>query len=156
MRISRHNMWMEMARVVARRGTCPRLCVGAIAVRGRQFSVGYNGAESGAPHCTDVGCLTNPDSQSCIRTKHAEANALKFLPRPQSPQGCLILYVTHSPCMECAEAILEAGVDTVYFETTFRKTEPLAYLMSKGVNVNRLMPNGSIVEGKNGELIEAN
>ncbi len=154
MRISRHNMWMEMARVVARRGTCPRLCVGAIAVQGRQFSVGYNGSPSGKPHCTDIGCLTHPETQACIRTDHAEANALKFLPRPQQPHNVLVLYVTHSPCMECAEAIVEAGVNTLFFETTYRNTAPIAYMMSKGVEVNRLMPNGFIVEGKNGDLVE--
>ena len=158
MRISRHNMWMETARIVARRGTCPRLCVGAVAVYGRNFSVGYNGAPAGAPHCTDVGCLLSAESQSCIRTDHAEANALKYLPSSQDSkderQQSLLLYVTHSPCKECAEAIVAAGVDVVYFETTYRGTAPLAYMISKGIQVNRLMPNGFIVEGKDGGLVE--
>lgn len=151
-------MWMEMAKVVARRGTCPRLCVGAVAVRGRQFSVGYNGAPSHTPHCVDVGCILHPETQACLRALHAEANALAHLPAPSSDTdgGELILYVTHSPCMNCALAIVDAGVDAVYFESTYRDTAPIIYLLDHDIRVYRLMANGYIVEGNNGDLVEAN
>lgn len=157
MRISRHNMWMEMARIVARRGTCPRLCVGAVAVLNkRQFSVGYNGAEAGAPHCTEVGCLTYGGSESCVRTIHAEVNALEQLPLAQDArQKSLYVYVTHSPCMKCAEVIIGYGVNVVFFETMYGKTAPIIHLLDNDVAVNRLLPNGYIVEGDSGVLVEA-
>ncbi len=160
MRISRHNMFMEIARVVARRGTCPRLCVGAVVVRDRKHivSIGYNGAPSGAKHCTEVGCLIDPgNGVSCIRADHAEYNALReaSIALAGVRSDDISLYVTHSPCGQCAEAIVESNVTSVYFETPYRSPAGLTVLAEAGIGIFRVMPNGYIIEGTEGRLIEA-
>jgi len=138
-------MFMEMARVVARRGTCPRLCVGAIAVSSNQrLFIGYNGAPAGHEHCTDVGCLMV--GSACVRTNHAEFNAINQI--DDSIEGKdVVLYVTNSPCQGCANVIVGRGVKAVYFETPYRDSSPLLYLMDNNVEVYRLMPNGYIIDG---------
>lgn len=67
----------------------------------------------------------------------------------------LSLYVTHSPCHECADAIVESGIFEVYFETPYRSADGLARLADCGVDIFRVMPNGYIINGIDGELIEA-
>lgn len=69
---------MDVAEIIARRGTCPKKQVGAVlvAVDNTIISTGYNGAPSGLPHCLDVGCLLSPAGK-CMRAVHAEMNALE-------------------------------------------------------------------------------
>lgn len=158
MRISRHNMFMDIARIVAKRGTCPRLCVGAVVVRDckKIVSIGYNGAPPGKPHCTEVGCLMN--GVSCIRADHAEFNALREYVElvDYCLDNRLSLYVTHSPCEECARYIVKARVKSVYFETPYKSIKGLTILTDNDVKVFRVMPNGYIIEGSEGKLIEVN
>lgn len=110
-RISRGFMFMEIANIVAERGTCDRAKVGAvIAHKGRIISIGYNGSPSGEPHCDDVGHLM--DKGHCIRTIHAEVNAITFadnLIGDRSEQIKVSLYVTHLPCESCAQYIAAAN-----------------------------------------------
>lgn len=153
MRIGRHSMFMEIAHVVARRGTCPRLCVGAlIVVNNRIVSHGYNGAPAGEPHCIDVGCLMSNDNVSCKRTIHAEANALKFAPIATVERR--VMYVTNSPCKRCVELIIDSHIEAVYFDVPYRDTAPIARLSDYNIKVYRVMPNGYIIEGRTGDSIE--
>ena len=74
-RVSWDTYFMNIATMVATRSTCPRKSVGAVIVKGNAIlSTGYNGSMSGAPHCTDVGCMIENDH--CVGTIHAEANAI--------------------------------------------------------------------------------
>lgn len=137
---------MEMAKVAARRGTCPRLCVGAIAVsNNRRMWIGYNGSPPGDPHCTDVGCILV--GNACVRTDHAEANAIAQID-DSVPGDEVTLYITHSPCQGCANLIVGRKIKYVYFETPYRDTAPLLYLLSEGVETYRLMPNGYILDAQ--------
>lgn len=143
MRISRHQMFMEMARVVARRSTCPRLNVGAILVTpDLETFTGYNGAPPGEAHCTDVGCMM--EKGSCIRTIHAEINAIKRARNARARD--LTLYVTNSPCLPCTDEIVKFGhIHTVYFENEYRSIAHLVELHDHGITVLRLVPNGCIM-----------
>jgi len=113
---------MEIAHVVARRSTCARLQVGAVVEKdGKIISTGYNGAPKSMPHCTDVGCLHDHAEDgspvlSCIRSVHAEVNAL--LQAGPRAEGAT-LYVTHYPCKRCWPVILNAGVKQVVFHTEY-------------------------------------
>ena len=74
-RVDWHTYFMNIARQVATRSTCPRKHVGAVIVRDRTIlSTGYNGSIRGLPHCSDVGCVM--EDGHCIATVHAEANAI--------------------------------------------------------------------------------
>jgi dCMP deaminase len=91
--------FLNIAKAVALRSTCPRLQVGAvITYRNKIVTTGYNGAPPGKPHCTEVGCMIVDGH--CKRTIHAEENALTQLNLHGYP---LKMYVTHEPCVKCRE-----------------------------------------------------
>ena len=130
-RISRDDMLIGIADVVAMRSTCLRLHVGSvIAIEGRVLSIGYNGAPPGLPHCTEETC--NP-STPCTRTIHAEANSIAFASRYGASIRGACLYCTHSPCIECAKLIISSGIRQVFFRTAYRDTRPLELLKAAGV-----------------------
>lgn len=123
MRISRDDMLMRFAIVTAMRGTCTRLSVGAILARdGRPISQGYVGSPPGEPHCTDVGCLVEDDH--CIRTSHAEENALLFAARYGIYTEGAELFITHSPCKtRCTKSIITAGIKRVVYAVRYKDAE---------------------------------
>lgn len=132
-RIGRDQMLMEMAIIASKRSTCTRKQVGAVIARdGRPISIGYAGAPPGMPHCTDAGCLLGPDG-GCIRTQHAERAAIAFAAREGIATEKAWLYVTVSPCYDCAKMIIGAGIRDVYYLTKYRKTEGLDLLGEAGV-----------------------
>lgn len=112
-RISRNEYYMKVAENVAERSTCERAKVGAILVdphSGNIVATGFNGSVSKGPHCLEVGCLLHEGH--CIRTIHAELNAILHLERNYN---VLYLYCTHQPCHECIKALLGAHVYRIYY-----------------------------------------
>jgi dCMP deaminase len=116
MRPSWDDYFLEIAYVVAKRATCDRKLVGAVIVdeRHRIVATGYNGAPAGMVHCDENGHdLKEIDGRmSCIRSLHAESNALDDAGR--RARGCT-LYVTVTPCFECAKRIVNAGIVRVVY-----------------------------------------
>lgn len=137
-------MLMRTATVISLRGTCERASVGAVIAReGRIISTGYVGAPSGLPHCTTVGCEVG-NHGGCTRTVHAEANAISFAARAGTSTDGSKLYCTHSPCLECAKLIINAGIIAVYFETPYRDTSGLALLVTAGIGIWQIpVPDGA-------------
>lgn len=90
--------FMGITLEVARRSTCNRAQVGAIIVRDKRIlTTGYNGSPTGLPHCTEAGCLIV--NGHCVRTLHAEQNAIiQAALHGVSTDGATI-YVTHQPCL---------------------------------------------------------
>ena len=118
-RISWKNYFMNIAREVATRSTCSRKHVGAVIVRDKTIlSTGYNGSIKGLPHCDDAGC--DIVDGHCVRTSHAEANAIV----QAAKNGVWIdqskIYVTASPCYDCFKLIANAGIKTIYYEEFYR------------------------------------
>ena len=140
-RISRDEMLMRVAMLVALRGTCNRLQVGAvIAIDGRIISTGYVGAPAGMPHCSPETCNV---SSPCTRTMHAEANAIAWAARKGLPTEGATLYATHSPCHDvCAKLIINAGIKRVVYGTEYRKTEGIELLRSVGIVVEHWIAPG--------------
>lgn len=160
-RITRHAMYMAMARAASLRSTCHRLNVGAILLT-RELHIiglGYNGAPSGAQHCTAADTLYGTPSPRCLwfdpnrgcQVIHAEQNALDRVVHPLDIPGGH-LYVTHSPCRACAEKLVLARVKHVYYETEYRDKEPLDYLLYHELNVQRVLPSGYIVDHRTGQV----
>ena len=108
-RISRDKMFMEVAKVVAQRGTCDRARVGAVLVdrNNNIVSIGYNGSPTGTPHCDEAGHIMS--GTHCIRTIHAEENCLNrlMLGSPTLHDIKYTMYVTHYPCVKCQATMLE-------------------------------------------------
>ncbi|MCL6522806.1 MAG: dCMP deaminase family protein [Firmicutes bacterium] len=106
--------FLRLAELVAERATCPRQHVGAVLVRERRIlATGYNGAPRGLPHCTEVGCSLY--GEHCTRAVHAELNALLQCARFGVAAEGATLYCTHTPCLECAKALVNAGVHEVVY-----------------------------------------
>lgn len=115
--------FLEIARVVASRSTCSRVPdgVGALLVRDRQIlSAGYCGSVRGAPHCTDVGCLIDEKTGGCVRTVHAEVNALVQAAEHGVGVRGAVLYSTMSPCWDCFKALANAGVSRMVYSVEYR------------------------------------
>jgi len=150
-RISRDGMYMKVAEAVALRGTCDRAYVGAVLVEDGKniIAMGYNGAQSGEPHCDEVGHLMV--NGHCTRARHAEENCLSKIDL-FTTHGYLTLYVTHYPCMKCVHEILRArmnGLDIirVVYGKPYRSDEaPVreALLKGAGIVIERL---GEAVDG---------
>jgi dCMP deaminase len=117
-RLERHDLYMEAARLYARRSSCRRAHVGAVAVReGRIVAAGYNGAPASQPDCYEADCIML-DSH-CVRAVHAEANLIAWSARTGTPLLGTELYCTHAPCISCAKLILNAGVLFVTWENSY-------------------------------------
>lgn len=135
--------FLRMARLVATRATCPRRHVGAVLVRDyRVVATGYNGSVPGEPHCRDVGCLM--DNGHCIRCIHAELNALLQCAVSTQTSGGATLYCTDFPCMNCAKALVQAGVVRVVYVSDYPDTNSALVFQRAGVELCRAAdPGGS-------------
>lgn len=116
MRPSWDRYFMEMAILASTRSTCSSRQVGSVMVRDRHvIATGYNGSPPGMSHCNDpeVGCLIQ--DERCVRTIHAEQNAiLQAAIHGTSTRGATI-YTTHRPCDVCARLLAGAGVVRVVY-----------------------------------------
>lgn len=157
MRISRHQMFMGIARVASLRSTCHRLNVGAVLVNGENnvVSIGYNGSMPNEPHCGGSPCQFFMDG--ACRVVHAERNAIMrsgydmTLGPPRLSKHKL--YITHSPCQACAVMIRAFEFDAVYYETEYRKKEPLDYLIMKtNTSIFRVQPSGFLLNMRTNEV----
>lgn len=115
MRPSWSEYFFELARTVATRATCPRKSVGCVLVVDRRVvASGYNGSPPGRAHCTepDYGCLLERADgvDHCVRTIHAEANAIAWAARAGVSVEGATCYVTVKPCWTCHRLLLAAGI----------------------------------------------
>lgn len=122
--------YLAMARIWAQNSYCKRRQVGALLVKDKMIiSDGYNGTPSGFENdCEDDG-KTKP------YVLHAEANAItKVACSNNSSQGAT-MYITASPCIECAKLIIQAGIRRVVYSDEYRSTEGVELLRRAGIEV---------------------
>jgi dCMP deaminase len=118
-RVDWDEYFMAIAREVSTRSTCDRKHVGAVIVREKMIlATGYNGSMRGLEHCDDVGHLMQDGH--CVRTVHAEANAIVQAARNGVRTGDADIYVTASPCFNCFKLIANAGVRRIVFGEFYR------------------------------------
>ena len=140
-RISRSQMFMEIAQTISKRSSCKKGQVGSVIIRdNRIISMGYNGAPTGFPDCDEECLLLANEKLNCEVAIHAEANAIYFAARAGiSIQGSR-LYTTTSPCLKCAHAIIQAGIISIIFETLYRNDEPLIVLAKNKISIAQYDP----------------
>lgn len=124
---------MEVAHVFARLSKAKRLKVGAIAVKdGRVLSIGYNGTPPGFDNnCEDENGKTK------VEVLHAESNCIAKLAKCNESSAGASIFVTHSPCMECAKQMYVAGISEVYYDELFRDTSGIDLLKKLGVKIEK-------------------
>ncbi|MFA5834318.1 MAG: dCMP deaminase family protein [Bacteroidota bacterium] len=133
-RISWHEYFMNIADQVATRSTCSRKHVGAVIVRDRTIlSTGYNGSLRGAPHCDEIG--HDIDNDHCVRTVHAEANAVAQSAKHGIRIDQAEIYVTASPCLTCFKLIANAGITKIYYKEFYRDERITEYAKLSGVKL---------------------
>ncbi|MBE3554755.1 MAG: ComE operon protein 2 [Thermicanus sp.] len=137
-RISWHEYFMAQAKLISLRATCTRLMVGAVITRDRRvIAGGYNGSIAGDEHCIDVGCKVVDGH--CIRTIHAEQNALMQCAKFGVPTDGAEVYVTHFPCLHCTKLMIQAGIKHIYYETPYHIDPYAQELLEKaGVETTRI------------------
>ena len=118
-RVSWDRYFMNIGASVATRSTCSRKHVGAVIVRDRCIlATGYNGSIRGLPHCDDVGHMM--EEGHCVRTVHAEANAIVQAARNGHRIDGAHIYVTASPCWSCFRLIANSGLSRIVFGEFYR------------------------------------
>ncbi len=118
-RASWDEYFMNIAREVSTRSTCDRKFVGAVIVRDKSIlATGYNGSVRGLPHCDEEGHLM--EDGHCVRTVHAEANAIVQAARNGVGIDNASIYVTASPCWGCFRLIANAGIMRIVFGEFYR------------------------------------
>ncbi len=136
-RVSWDRYFMNLAREAATRSTCPRKSVGAIVVREKAvLATGYNGSIRGLEHCTEIGCLM--DNGHCVRTVHAEANAILQAARHGPSVDGASIYVTASPCWDCFKLIANAGIRRVFYGEFYRDERIKEFARGAGIELVHL------------------
>jgi len=123
--------YLEMARIWAKNSYCQRRQVGALVVKHNMIiSDGYNGTPSGFENvCEDDNGVTKP------YVLHAEANAITKLARSSNNSDGATIYITASPCIECAKLIIQAGIRRVVYGEKYRLTDGIELLERAGIEV---------------------
>lgn len=123
--------YLRMARIWAENSYCERRQVGALIVRGDAIiSDGYNGTPSGFENvCEDESNKTKP------YVLHAEANAITKVAKSNNSSLGATLYVTASPCIECAKLIIQAGIRRVVYSENYRSADGIELLQKAGIDV---------------------
>jgi dCMP deaminase len=134
--------YMQTAQTFAELSHARRLKVGAIVVKeDRIISIGYNGTPAGWDNnCEDE--TQYEDGSVILKTKsevlHAEMNAIAKLAKSIESGDGADLFVTHSPCLECAKLIYQSGIRRVFYSLEYRNNEGVVFLEKSGVEIEQL------------------
>jgi len=145
-RLGWDNFFMEIADVVAKRSTCARRPegVGCVLVRDKHLiSTGYAGSAHGLPHCHDVGCTIDPVTGGCVRTIHAEQNAIIHA---RTDLRGAVAYTTLSPCWVCMKMLVQSGLTKILYKEEYRLgvEQQTGLAESAKVGFGQLLPEGVI------------
>jgi len=129
--------YLRMATIWAENSYCQRRQVGALIVKNKMIiSDGFNGTPSGFENiCEDENGLTKP------YVLHAEANAITKIARSQNNSDGATLYVTDSPCIECAKLIIQSGIRRVVYSRKYRLSDGIELMQRAGIDVEYLSIN---------------
>jgi len=128
--------YIQMARVWSKNSYCKRRQVGALLVKERMIiSDGYNGTPSGFENdCEDK------EGNSKPYVLHAEANAITKVAKSNNSSEGSTLYITASPCMDCAKLIIQSGIKRIVYADQYRITEGLDLLNKAGIEIVKITP----------------
>jgi len=148
--------FMDIARTVAKRGTCDRGRSGCVIAKDKQILVtGYVGSPRGMPHCDEVGHQMEEWEHSdgikrwhCVRTTHAEQNAICQAAKVGVAIDGATLYCKMTPCSVCAGMIINAGIKRVVCEKIYHAGKTEAYFKQAGVQLEVLQKEIERYEGQ--------
>jgi dCMP deaminase len=129
------SYFLKIAFAVSERSTCDRAFVGCVLVlEKRILTTGFNGSPAGQPHCDEIGHLMVDGH--CVRTIHAETNAIiQAALHGVSTKGSMC-YVTHFPCINCTKALINAGITRLVYANGYRVDDnALEFLAAAGIEI---------------------
>jgi dCMP deaminase len=142
MKLKLVKAYMDTAKIFAELSHARRLHVGAIVVKDdRIISIGYNGMPAGWDNdCEDV--IQYSDDTTALKTKpevlHAETNAIAKLARSSDSGLGADIFITHSPCLDCAKLIYQSGIKRVWYGNEYRSSDGTEFLIKSGIEVTKL------------------
>lgn len=129
--------FLKLAMLASERATCPRMHCGCVLAKNKNVvATGYNGSIPGDDHCEDVGCLVVDNH--CLRTNHAEMNALTQAAKWGHPVDGATAYVTNMPCTTCAKALIAAGIKRVVVFSDYHDTLATQFFAKAGVGIDKI------------------
>lgn len=136
--------FLKLAMLASERATCPRMHCGCILVKDKRVvSTGYNGSIPGDEHCEEIGCLIVDNH--CVRTVHAEMNAIVQAAKRGHAIDGATAYVTNMPCTNCAKALITAGIKRVVVFSDYHDTLATQFFSKAGVAIDKhTMPSTAI------------
>ena len=136
--------FLKLAMLASERATCPRMHCGCILVKDRfVLATWYNGSLPGQPHCEDEGCLIVDNH--CVRTNHAEINAVVQATRHGVNIVGSTAYITNMSCTTCAKALIAAGIKRVVVFSDYHDTLATQFYNDAGVEIVKMdMPDKEI------------
>ena len=136
-RIDWSTYFMNIAKEVSSRSTCDRKHVGAVIVRDKTIlSTGYNGSIKGLQHCDEIG--HEMVDGHCLRTTHAEANAIVQAAKNGVSINNAEIYVTASPCYNSFKLIANSGIKTIYYDEFYRDDRIIKRADEAGIELKPL------------------
>ena len=136
------KLYMDWAKRTAQLSHARRLQVGSVIVKDDSvISYGYNGMPAGWDNnCEDT--VWHSDGERTLKTKpevlHAESNAIAKLAKSHNSGSGADLFVTHSPCLDCAKLIYQSGISRVFYSENYREDAGVRFLEKSGVEVNQI------------------
>lgn len=125
--------YLAMARIWSQNSYCKRRQVGALMVKDKMIiSDGYNGTPSGFENCCEEDGVTKP------YVLHAEANAITKVAKSNNSSDGATMYITTSPCIECAKLIIQAGIRRVVYSDEYRNIDGVELLERAGIEVEHI------------------
>jgi dCMP deaminase len=139
--------YMEVAKIFADLSHARRLHVGAIVVKDdRIISIGYNGMPAGWDNDCEDQTYEEDGFHIILKTKpevlHAESNAIAKLARSSESGDGASIFITHSPCMECAKLIFQSGIKEVFYGEDYRSSEGIEFLQKCQIEIEKLKLGG--------------
>lgn len=144
-RIPWDQYFMLQALVMSTRSTCNRLSVGATIVRDKRIiAAGYNGSVSGDDHCLDEGCYLVDGH--CVRTIHAEMNAVLQCAKFGEATDGAEIYVTDFPCLQCTKMLLQAGITKITYMRNYHNDPYAQKLIAlKNITLNQVTVDSALL-----------
>ena len=148
-RPSKQQAMLQVAQVMATRATCKKLQAGVVLATPdlHILATGYNGAPAGLPHCIDEGCVE--EAGHCVRSVHAEANALMQAARHGVRLEGSSLFATHSCCVRCSLLAVQAGVREVVFLEPYGGPEMFRLMLDTLLGAGVVVYNYNVEAGLN-------
>lgn len=135
--------YMKTAEIFAELSHARRLHVGAIIVKDdRIISIGYNGMPAGWDNDCEEIVELREDGHHELKTKpevlHAETNAIAKLAKSSDSGLGATMFITHSPCLDCAKLVYQSGISSVIYRNSYRSSEGVDFLQKSGVDITKL------------------